>query len=109
MTFKKFQGQIFDVELNKKEQKALDAEIKRQMLEYYRQFIDDFDYMVMDLLHDHLGLGYIRLRRYYDAFCKAYDALEKHYEMADAGVYIARKKMNDIGVDIEKWNRERSE
>ena len=107
MTFKKFKGQIFDVELNKKEQQALEAEIKRQMLAYHRQFIDDFDYMVMDLLHDHLGLGYIRLRRFYDAFCKAYDALEKHYEMTDAGAYIARKNMNKLGVNIEEWNRER--
>lgn len=109
MIFKKFNGQIFDIELSKKEQRALEAEIKRQMLEYHRQFIDDFDYMVMDLLHDHLGLGYTRLRRFYDAFCEAYDAMEKHYEMADAGMYIARKKMNELGVNIEQWNSERSE
>lgn len=106
MIFKKFNGQIFGVELSKKEQKAVDIEINRQMLEHNRQFVDDFDYMVMKILHDQFGFGLARLSRFYDAFCKEYNTLEKHYEMADAGMYIARKEMNDIGVNIEKWNLE---
>jgi hypothetical protein len=106
MIFKKVNGQIFDVELSKKEQKAVDIEINRQILERNRQFVDDFDYMVMKLLHDHFGFGFARLRRFYDAFCKEYNALEKHYEMADAGMYVARKEMNELGVNIEQWNRE---
>ena len=109
MIFKKFQGQIFDVELNKKEQKALHQKINEQIVENHRQFTDDFDYMVMKILHDHFGFGFTRLRRFYDVFNVENDALEKHYEMADAGVYVARKEMNDIGVNIEKWNNERSE
>ena len=109
MIFKKFQGQIFDVELNKKEQKALHQKINEQIVENHRQFTDDFDYMVMKILHDHFGFGFTRLRRFYDVFNVENDALEKHYEMADAGVYVARKEMNDIGVNIEKWNSERSE
>ena len=108
MIFKKFQGQIFGVEFNKKEQKAFDEEINRQMIERHRQFTDDFDYMVMKILHDHFGFGFTRLKRFYDVFNVENDALEKHYEMADAGVFIARKEMNDIGVNIEQWNRERS-
>ena len=108
MNFKKFQGQIFGVEFNKKEQKAFDEEINRQMIERHRQFTDDFDYMVMKILHDHFGFGFTRLKRFYDVFNVENDALEKHYEMADAGVFIARKEMNDIGVNIEQWNRERS-
>ena len=109
MNFLKFNGQIFKVELSKKEQKAMDAEINRQMIERHRQFTDDFDYMVMKILHDHFGFGFTRLKRFYDVFNVENDALEKHYEMPDAGIYIARKEMNDIGVNIEQWNRERSE
>ena len=108
MIFKKFRGQIFDVELTPKEQKAMDKEINRQIIERHRQFTDDFDYMVMKLLHDHFGFGYTRLRRFYEAFNVENDALEKHYEMADASTYVARKEMNDLGVNIEKWNQERS-
>ncbi len=109
MNFKKFQGQIFGVEFTKKEQKALDEEINRQVIERDREFTDDFDYMVMKILRDHFGFGLTRLKRFYEVFSAENDALVKHYEMPDAGVYIARKEMNEIGVNIEKWNRERSE
>jgi hypothetical protein len=106
MIFKKFNGQIFGVELSKKEQKAVDIEINRQILEHNRQFVDDFDYMVMKILHDQFGFGFTRLRRFHDVFRKEYDSLEKHYEMADAAPYVARKEMNALGVNIEQWNRE---
>ena len=109
MIFKKFQGQIFGIEFTKKEQKAMDAEINHLIIEHHQKFTDDYDYMVMKILHDHFGFGFTRLKRFYDVFNVENDALEKHYEMADAGVYIARKEMNDIGVNIEEWNRERSE
>ena len=109
MNFLKYNGQIYKVELTPKEQKAMDAEINRQMIEHHQKFTDDFDYMVMKILHDHFGFGFTRLKRFYDVFNVENDALEKHYEMADAGVYIARKEMNDIGVNIEQWNRERSD
>lgn len=109
MIFKKFQGQIFGIEFTPKEQKAMDEEINRQTVERHRQFTDDFDYMVMKILHDRFGFGYTRLQRFYEAFCEENDALEKHYEMPDAGTYIARKEMNDIGCNIEQWNQERSE
>ena len=107
MEFLKFNGQIFKVNLNKKEQKALDDEITRQTIERHREFTDDFDYMIMHLLHKHFGFGLTRLRRFYDLFCEENEAIIKHYEMPDAGVYIARKEMNDIGCNIEEWNREK--
>ena len=109
MTFKKFNGQIFGVELTKKEQKALDEEINRQLIAKHQEFVDDADYMVMYILHRHFGFGPTRLRRFYNLFIEDHDALVKHYEMADADVYIARKEMNAIGCNIEKWNSERSE
>ena len=50
MIFKKHKGQIYDVELSPKEQKALDALINQQILEQHRQFSDDFDYMILSVL-----------------------------------------------------------
>jgi hypothetical protein len=87
----------------------MDEHINQQIIERHREFTDDFDYMVMKLLHDHFGFGLTRLRRFYEAFTADNDALIKHYEMSDAGVYVARKEMNEIGCNIEKWNSERSE
>lgn len=109
MKFHKCNGQIFKVELNSKEQKALDAEINRQLIEKHSEFTDDVDYMIMRILHEEFGFGLTRLRRFYEAFVANNTALVKHYEMADAGAYIARKEMNAIGCNIEKWNQERSE
>ena len=109
MKFHKCNGQIFKVELTAKEQKALDAEVSRTLLERHAEFTDDVDYMIMRILHNEFGFGLTRLKRFYEAFVANNDALVKHYEMEDAGAYIARKEMNAIGCNIEEWNRERSE
>ena len=109
MIFKKFNGQIFGVELSKKEQRAMEEEINRQTIESYNQFVDDFDYMILRILHDHFGFGHKRLKRFHEAFIIDNDTFVKHYEMPDAGVYIARKEMNELGINIEQWNSERSE
>ncbi len=109
MNFKKFKGQIYKVEFTPKEQRAMEAEINRQLIETHRMFTDDFDYMVLRVLHNHFGFGLKRLRKAYDLFREDNDALVKHYEMPEAGAYIARKEMNAIGCNVEQWNRERGE
>ena len=109
MNFHKYKGQIYKVELTPKEQKAMDEEINRQLIAKHREFSDDVDYMIMHVLHRHFGFGLGRLRRFYDLFAAENDALVKRYDMSDAGVYIARKEMNEIGCNIEKWNSERGE
>lgn len=109
MIFKKFKGQIFDVELTAKERKVLHEEINKQIIESHQKFTDDFDYMILRVLHNHFGFGPKRLRKAYELFVQDNEALIKHYESADAGVFIARKEMNAIGCNIEQWNRERSE
>ena len=109
MTFKKYKGQIFDVELTPKEQKAMNEKINEQIIATHRQFTDDFDYMILRVLHNHFGFGPQRLRKAYELFMNDNEELIKHYEMPDAGVYIARKEMNAIGCNVEEWNKERGE
>ena len=109
MKFHKCNGQIYKVELTPKEREAMNAEINRQLIEKHSEFVDDVDYMVMRILHREFGFGFTRLKRFHEAFITDNDALVKHYEMPDAGAYIARKEMNAIGCDIEKWNSERGE
>ena len=109
MIFHKYKGKIFKVELTPNEQKAMDEHINRQIIETHQQFTDDFDYMILRILHNHFGFGLQRLKKAYDLFHEDNEALIKHYEMPDAGVYIARKEMNAIGCNVEKWNNERSD
>ena len=109
MTFKKYKGQIFDVELTPKEQKVMNEKINEQILATHQQFTEDFDYMILRVLHEHFGFGLQRLRKAYDLFVQDNDELVMHYEMADAGAYIARREMNAIGCNVEEWNKERGE
>lgn len=109
MRFHKCNGQIYKVELTPKEQKALDEESRRYILAKHSEFADDVDYMIMSILYNHFDFDLSDLRRFYDAFHAENDELVEHYEMPDAGVYIARREMNKIGCNIEKWNRERGE
>ena len=109
MIFKKHKGQIFDVELSPKEQKVMNEKINEQIIATHQQFTDDFDYMILYVLHKHFGFGLSRLRKAYDLFVEENESLIKHYEMPDAGVFIAREEMNAIGCNVEQWSRERSE
>ena len=108
MNFKKFRGQIFDVDLTPKEQKAMEEKANQLLAVRHREFADDVDYMILHILHRHFGFGPTRLRRFYEAFIVENEALIKRYEMSDAGTYIARKEMNAIGCNVEQWNNERS-
>ena len=109
MNFLKFNGQIYKVTLSAKEQKAMDEEINRQLIAKHKEFTDDFDYMILRVLYQHFEFDLDQLKAAYNLFVEDNDALIKHYEMPDAGVYIARQEMNKIGCDIEKWNKERGE
>lgn len=109
MFFKKFRGQIFDVELNPKEREVLNQKVNEMLVKRHGEFADDVDYMILYILHNQFGFGLKRMRQFYEASIAENDKLIKHYEMSDAGVYIARKEMNAVGVDFEKWNNERSE
>ena len=108
MNFKKFRGQIYDVDLTSKEQKAMEEKANQLLAARHREFADDVDYMILHILHRHFGFGPTRLRRFYEAFIIDNEALIKRYEMSDAGTYIARKEMNAIGCNVEQWNNERS-
>ena len=109
MNFKRSGGKIFGVTFTPKEQKAIDAEVAKMVIEKYIEMADDVDYMILKILHDHFGFGPVRLRKFYEVFQKENNALKSHYEMEDAGVYIARKEMNALGCNVEEWGKEMSE
>lgn len=107
MYFKKFRGRIFDVELSKAEKKVLDEKVNEYILMRHREFQDDFDYMILNVLHDYLDLSPAQLREVYDRFVEGNEELIERYEFNSAGVYIARREMNALGCNIEEWNKER--
>ena len=105
----KHKGKVFGAKLTKDEQKALDIEIYNQLAERDREWETDMDALALYVLRVHLGFGKKRLRRFYDAFTIEHKALREHYAMQNeegAGVWLAKRKLKEIGVDVEEWAKE---
>lgn len=81
MEFKYFRNDPFAVKLNKKEQRILNEEINKQILEKDAQYTNDIDACVLYTLHVFLGFGAKRLRQFWEAFRSEHSRLQKHYEM----------------------------
>lgn len=107
MWIKRSHGKIFGAQLTAAERRAMEIEISKQIAEMDRQNMNAVDAAVLWELHAQLGFGPKRLRRFYDGFKPTYESLLEHYEMGDSdGTWLHIKKLKDIGVDIEAWNRE---
>lgn len=88
-------------------------ETRREVFRQRKALDDDFDAMVLWVLHERFGFGKKRLRRYYDAFMEAYGALRDFYVGEDADgeavqdgtvCFKAKQDLLKIGVDIAEWN-----
>lgn len=107
MLIKKSAGKIFGADLTASERKAMEMEIKRQMAEYDRKNIMEIDALILWELHEQLGFGEKRLKQFYDAFNERFYELIRRYEMEDSdGVWLCTKKLKDLGIDLEAWEKE---
>jgi len=106
MEFKYFRGNPFAVNLNKKEQRILNEEINKQILEKDAQYTNDIDACVLYTLHVFLGFGAKRLRQFWEAFRSEHSRLQKHYEMPGDTAWLASHVLKRIGVDVAAWNTE---
>lgn len=108
MIVKKTGSKIYGAELSASEKKAMDLEIRRQLADYTHNHELEMTSLILWQMHVQFGFGPERLRRFYDGFNEAVDALNGRYEFEDSGmVWLCRKTLKDYGVDIEKWNEER--
>lgn len=108
MTVLKAGGTIFGAKLTSAERKALNIEIDKAMAETDRKNVDEIDAMILWQLHQQLGWGYVRLKKFYDAFNAEYQALLDRYEMHEEGdglFLVAHKLKEECGIDISEWNK----
>lgn len=105
--FKKSGGKIFAVQFNKAEERALDQEIKKQIVENDRAFDMDKESSILWMLHTRFRFGPKRLKLAWKLFYAETLKLREYYLMdqEDDG-WLARQKLKDIGCDIEEWYRE---
>ena len=94
-------------QMTKAQQKAMNDEINRQILENDTAFSMDNDANVLWTLHVCFGFGKKRLRRFWEACFAEHRRLREFYEMGpeDDG-WLYRRKLKEIGVDIEEWYKE---
>ena len=105
MRVKKSGGKIFGADLTVAERKALNMEIKRQMAEYDRKHKNELEAMVLWQLHEQLGFGVQRLKKFYYNFNPIVDELIERYQLEeDDGIWICTLKLKDLGIDIEEMS-----
>lgn len=108
MKIKKSGTKIYGANFTAAERKAMDMEIKRQLAEYDAKHKLELQALILWQLHEQLGFGTKRLKRFYDGFDVAIDALISRYELEGSdSVWLCTLKLKDIGADIEKWNKDR--
>lgn len=107
MKIKKSGGMIFGAELSAAERKALNMEVQRQLADYNRKNQLELQALILWQLHEQLGFGEKRLRRFYDIFDRELDALIERYQLeASDKAWICTEQLKEIGIDLEKWNNE---
>lgn len=107
MVVNKCLGKVIGGTLTNAEQKALEIEMRRQIHEQERQYCNDMDALLLYVVHTHFHKGKKGLRNFYDDYYKELTKLTEYYEMPKEEVYLARLKLQEIGVDVEAWNREK--
>lgn len=75
--FKKSGGKIFAVQFNKAEERALDQEIKKQIVENDRAFDMDKESSILWMLHTQFGFGPKRLNRCF--FSRGWNSVWNRY------------------------------
>lgn len=108
MYVKKSHGKVFGAELTKAEKTAMNMEIQRQLAEYDLKHEAEIDALILYVLHQQLGWGEKRLRRFYEGVADEIDALVKRYQMEEGDrVWLCLHKLKEMGIDVEQWCRER--
>lgn len=85
------------------EDKAMKAEISRQIVEMNDKYAIDIDAMILYTLHERFGFGKKRLREFYFAMKEERDKLEAHYEMPGEFNWLVREQLKKLGIDIQEW------
>lgn len=89
--------------LTVREQRALDAEINRQIALNVPKLEKNIMAMVLWQLHEQLGFGKDRLIRFHESFAPYLKQLQEYYEMEsdEEAEWLVKKQLREIGVDVD--------
>lgn len=105
MIVKKLNGKPYGVEFTAAERKAMNHEIKRQLVEEHQKSNEDIDAMVLYTLAEGYGWRRKRLRKFWNKFKEVHKDLCDYYLMHEPGdnEWLAHRKLKQIGVDVHEW------
>lgn len=107
MNVKKAFGKIYGAELTKDEEKAVMMELKDTLKEYDKNHAIELDAIILWVLHEQLGFGPKRLKRFFHGFSEAMDSLMERYSMEEEDkLWLCTKMLKDYGVDVTELNAE---
>lgn len=111
MIVKKHNGKVYGAQFNSVEKKAIELEIGRQTAEANEKNLSNIDSLVLYTLMAHYGWKKKRLHKFWLAFGKEHQELCDRYRMYGVGdnTWLAKKKLKDIGVDVDEWYKELKE
>lgn len=94
--------------MSKNEERAMNDEINRQVVENDRKFAMENDAMVLWVIHLVHKHGKKRLRRFFDRCFEEHEALREFYQFSNEDMgWLYTRKLKEIGVDIEAWYAEK--
>ena len=92
--------------LSSSQKSMVKAEARRQFIAAQDDFGKDFDAVVLWVLHEKFGFGQKRLKMFYDCFNELYKELKTLYQLGSDTPFVARKKLEQIGINLDKWQEE---
>lgn len=105
MVVKKAGGKIYGAVLTSAEKKAMNMEIERQLAEYTRKHEVELNAMILYVLHEQLGFGEQRLRKFFMTGSRwrlTHWSNTTRWTMKTPSGLCTRKLL-DMGIDVEKW------
>lgn len=106
MFVKKRNGNVYGAVFTADEQKAIDIEVRKQLVEISKDLITNLDAMVLYTLFVREGWKKKKLRAFWEAARAEHDKLVQYYQAPDEYVWLAKYKLKEIGVDVDAWNAE---
>lgn len=94
-------------ELSAEQRRAMRAEIKRQVAEQMRLAEMDQEAAILWMLHEVFGFGKKRLEKAWRLMYEETKKLREWYVLdPDDDGWISKRKLKEIGVDLEQWYKE---
>lgn len=87
------------------QKRAILEEVRKQIAENVPKLSADLTALVLWELHEQLGFGKKRLKRFQDNFIPALKALQEYYELPtqDDAHFLSRYKLEQIGYDVKEF------